>query len=137
MVQWDAAWALGKIGTSAVKPLIAALKDKNSAIKSEVILALEMIGDERAKEFIDSLLEGIDLKKIATDYVSIINKGGKTWLLILALMRHGDLSMATAFLNCGNSKLEEAGLVWAKEHGYMIMSSFGGGGSGPQWGSKK
>ena len=41
--------------------------------------------------------------------------------------------MAEAFLNCGNSLLEEAGREWADINGYYITTGPGGG--SPRWGS--
>ncbi len=49
--------ALVKIGTSAVEPLIAALKDENGTRRWYAIRALEDIGDDRAIEPLIELLE--------------------------------------------------------------------------------
>jgi len=56
-------------------------------------------------------------------------------ILIDALNKYGNEEMATDFLNCGNSQLEEAGRAWVKKYGYEIKGVPDG--SGPQWGSKK
>jgi len=56
--------------------------------------------------------------------------------LVWALSAHGNSSMASAYLNCGNKTLDEAARKWAKDNGYIVTSlpSFGSGG-GTGWGS--
>jgi hypothetical protein len=41
--------------------------------------------------------------------------------------------MATSYLNCGNSQLEEAARTWATSHGYTV-TELPIGNSGPSWG---
>jgi hypothetical protein len=44
-------------------------------------------------------------------------------LLIEALNKYGDTQMAEDFLNCGNQLLDEAGIKWAAEHNYPVITS--------------
>lgn len=57
-VQWGAAQALGEIGKPAVEPLIKALKDGNSSIRTRVsaAYALGMINDTRV---VESLIQAL------------------------------------------------------------------------------
>jgi HEAT repeat protein len=49
-VRWSAVVALGKIGKSAVEPLIGVLSDDNWRVREYAVRALGEIGDERAVE---------------------------------------------------------------------------------------
>jgi len=53
-------------------------------------------------------------------------------MLIGALHKYGNKSMAMDFINCGNMKLKEAAYKWAKSHGYKINEDIGTR-NGPQW----
>ncbi|MBU2599296.1 hypothetical protein KJ849_01780 [bacterium] len=77
-----------------------------------------------------------DLAFAAGAHSFFISKSEQKFIPILidALNKYGNEEMATDFLNCGNSQLEKAGHIWAKEYGYTIISQ--GYGNGPQWGSK-
>lgn len=49
-VRWDAAWALKKIGSPAIEPLIATLRDADEDVRGPAAWALGEIGDVRAVE---------------------------------------------------------------------------------------
>lgn len=53
--------------------------------------------------------------------------------LVTALLRHGDLTLAEYFLNCGNNRLENAAHRWASAHGYTVTQMPGV--PGDEWGS--
>ena len=76
---------------------------------------------------------------IVRAYKYFLNVGtpGTEEALIWVLERGGSQTMAVNYLNCGNAKLEKAAEAWAKEHGYILLKqpTFGGGSSGPHWGS--
>lgn len=156
-----AADALGKMGDPrAVEPLIAALKDPDFPSNAAAD-ALGQIGDLRAVEPLIAALENerydralLALVQIGRDdpsvlvpylqdtstvkvYRALIRLGDSatTSALVAALDAYGDEEMAQVYLNCGNDLLEAAAKRWAKEHGYMVMPSFGGG-AGITWGSK-
>ena len=59
-VRRDAAAALGKIGTPAVEPLIAALKDNDSGVRRYAAAALGKIKDARAVEPLIDALRDVD-----------------------------------------------------------------------------
>lgn len=126
-VQKRAAGSLAKIGAPAVKPLIATLKDKDPNVRKVVAHVLEEINDARAvKPLIDALKQG-DLEVAAGAYTFFIRSGvpGSEAVLIETLEKYGTEEMAENFMNCGNSQLQEAGLKWAKGHGYMIFPAWG------------
>lgn len=145
-IRRDAAEALGRLGhleplcrtTWAVEPLIDALKDEDEDCQWCAAESLELIGTTRAKHAVDLFLEekDVDLKDIAENYTDIIERGksGDDLLLIVALDRCGNSSMAEDFLNSGNSKLVDAAEHWAEKHGYSVFVSYGGGSPGPRWG---
>ena len=116
--------ALGEIrDTRAVEPLITALKDEDSKVKLSAIVALDIIGNEKAKSALNLLSKGRNLEAIAKDYKSLIKKGekGTEWLLILALLKHGNKDMANDFLNSRNFLLNEAAGLWGSKHGLVII----------------
>ncbi len=55
---------------------------------------------------------------VAAAYAYFIRKGkpGTDSVLVVALRRHGDKSMAEDFLNSGKAELKRAGRSWAKKH---------------------
>ncbi len=53
--------------------------------------------------------------------------------LVTALLRHGDLTLAEYYLNCGNNRLENAAHRWASAHGYTVTQMPGV--PGDEWGS--
>lgn len=60
-VRSDAAEALGEIGDHrAVRPLIAALKDKDWPVRNSAVIALGMIGDSQAVRALRSALNDKD-----------------------------------------------------------------------------
>ncbi|MBU0701595.1 HEAT repeat domain-containing protein [bacterium] len=130
-VRSNAAEALVKIGTSAVEPLLAALKDEKSDARWYAVEALGKIKDARAVKPLIAALKAKDLAVIAGDYSFFIRRGeyGSEPVLIDALNKYGGSKMATDFFNCGNSQLKKA----AKEHGCIIIID----GGCPQWGSNK
>lgn len=62
-----------------------------------------------------------------------IGEPGTETILIKALNKYNDKSMAEDFLNCGNNQLEEAAKKWARVHGYMEWPDFGS--DSPTWGN--
>jgi HEAT repeat protein len=128
---------LGKIGdVSAVEPLLEALNDKDFNVRFSAGEALNKL--ETTPE-IESLIEAIqekNLKIVAKYYVFYILRGesGTEPILISALDKYGDVTMAEDFLNCGNNQLETGAEKWAERNGYEVVPGFGGNTS-PQWGA--
>ena len=138
-VRSKAAEALLETGDAhAVKPLIAALKDEDAGVRWSTAGALGKIKDTRAVDVLLSVLKDRNSEIIAGAYAFFIRRGNPDAedLLIEALNRDGDIVMAEDFLNCGNSKLEEAAILWAKEHDYNLRRLPNGKGS-PVWGQEK
>jgi len=136
-LQGEAAEALKTIGSSsAIDALITALQSKKEDTQRSAALALSAIDNSAAKEALNALIEQKNLSVIAHVYDYYIQAGiaGSEPVLIDALNHFGYSVMAEAFLNCGNSTLEEAATDWADRHGYdIIQSSWGG--IYPKWGS--
>jgi HEAT repeat protein len=120
-VRTGAAEALGQIkDSSAVDPLIAALKDGDPNVQAAALTALVQIGGT-ARE---AALTDENLAIIANAYASLITIGAQDSeaLLIKSLNQFGGKEMLEAFLNCGNTLLEDAGREWAVSRGYTITS---------------
>ena len=83
---------LVRIGEPAVEPLIVALGDSDSGIRSRAADALIRLGRPETEP-----------------------------ILIEAFSRFGDSRMATVFINSGNDQFEAAGRKWAKDNDYIIM----------------
>jgi HEAT repeat protein len=128
---------LGKIGdVSAVEPLLEALNDEDFNVRFSAGEALNKL--ETTPE-IESLIEAMqekNLKIVAKYYVFYILRGesGTEPILISALDKYGDVTMAEDFLNCGNNQLETGAEKWAERNGYEVVPGFGGNTS-PQWGA--
>lgn len=135
-LQGRAAEALKAIGSSsATDALLTALQSKKEDKQRIVALALSGTDNSQAKEALNSLIEQQNLSVIAYIYDYYIKEGiaGSEPALIEALNRFGSTVMAEAFLNCGNSLLDEAATDWAKRYGYDIIQSSWGAYS--KWGS--
>jgi len=119
-VRWTVAEAISESGAPAIEPLIAALKDTDADVR------------EGATDALGQILGKIGISAV----VPLIRRGepGTEDALIQALNESNDREMAEDFLNCGNSKLEDAAGAWASRHGYRIESNPGRGHVG--WGSK-
>jgi hypothetical protein len=90
----NAADALAKIrDPRVIKPLAAALQDKNNNARYSVVMALIKLGDRSVEP-----------------------------LLISALYEFGDVGMANIYLNCGNDQLESAAITWGESNGYSIRT---------------
>jgi HEAT repeat protein len=124
-----AATALGEIGDiRAVRPLFSALKNavKTKHISEQVYItwAMEKLGPHGIEPLIASL-KNKELEIIAAAYTFFIRRGepGTETLLIDALNKHGNFTMANAFIRSGNNQLKEAGQKWIKvhpQHGLVI-----------------
>ncbi|MCX7766752.1 MAG: hypothetical protein N2246_08645, partial [Candidatus Sumerlaeia bacterium] len=73
-------------------------------------------------------------RKIENAVYSFIGIGREEIIdeLVKILETSGNKEMAETYLNCGHSRLEEAGEIWARRHGYFIM--FGSGSCAALWG---
>jgi HEAT repeat protein len=132
-VPWYAA-ALGGIGTPAVEPLIAALKNSNSDVREREALALGEINDPEAINFLLAAWKARDFHVIVGADSFFIKRGepGSEDLLIEALDKFANVGMVEDFLNSGNAKLGDAARAWATSRGFPIMTTPGVGSA--HWG---
>jgi HEAT repeat protein len=122
-VRKSAVVALGQIKDArAVEPLIATLKDEDADARGSAAVALGEIKDVRAVNVLLTFLKDKRLDIIADAYAFFIRRGipGTEDILIETLNKFGDPGMAEDFLNCGNSKLEEAAYLWANKNGFTL-----------------
>jgi HEAT repeat protein len=164
-VRLSAAEALGviekntspKMDPRVVGPLAEALSDPDVRVRQKAAWAL--IGDadkamrvipvrEYVKEVfspraLSALLEVMTKRDSAVIAGNItffleIGEPGSEDALMEALKKSGNQEMATLFLNCGNSKLEEAGSAWATAHNLNVRKVPARvGNSGGVWGGRK
>jgi hypothetical protein len=92
--EYDARWALVEIGEPAVEPLIAALDDGNSEIRSWAMWCLGEIGDPRAVEPLITILH--DEKKYwwGTAKSSLIEIGAPAVEPLVACLKEADADVA-------------------------------------------
>jgi hypothetical protein len=135
-LRYNAAAALGEIkDPRAIEPLcVVFLNDRDLVVREAGAEALAQIAESVDDALVDSLCK--DLKFVAATYPFFIVRGDyrRQPVLIEALNRFGDETMAEVFLNCGNLSLAEAAEGWAELHGYRILKRPGT--ATYQWGSK-
>jgi len=100
-VRCEAALALVEIGRPAMHALIAALRDADHEGKTRMAMVLSGFSERQAKDTLASLTAEQERRRLARGYAASIQRGekGTELLLALALLTHGDRSMATDFLN--------------------------------------
>jgi|ERR1700722_397187 HEAT repeat protein len=170
IVRRTAVSSLGEIkDLRMVEPLITALKDKDVGVRDEAAEVLGEIKDPRMVERLiaflmkpgdipsfdsraavvamlilfkdpraDGALKAVGPEMITNATSRLITRGepGSEDALIEVLNAFGDKWTAKVFLNCGNSKLENAGRAWAKKNGYGIAETTLVGDQ-PHWPSKR
>lgn len=136
-LQVEAAEALKAIGSaSSTDALISALQSEKDDTQRCAARALSETDNSAAKEALHEAMAKQNLPVIAYIYDYYIQEGivGSEPAMIEALNSFGYSVMAEAFLNCGNSTLEEAATDWADRYGFeIVQSSWGGDFS--KWGS--
>jgi uncharacterized protein len=108
--------------------LVDALNDTRVDVRKNAASMLSELPDHRATVALLAVLKEGDTAVIAMldDYFIRLGVAGSEDALIRALYANGNRSMAVDFLNCGNSRLEEAANVWARTNGYTITKQLGG-----------
>ncbi len=121
-VNYRAATALGKMGPTAVDPLIATLKNPDPQVRRGAAKALGEISDPRAAIVLLNALHQRDMLIIAGADLFFIRRIDlpSSDELIQALSQFGDARMADDLLNSGNPKLEQAGRQWGATHGFLL-----------------
>ncbi|MGB2769305.1 MAG: HEAT repeat domain-containing protein, partial [Candidatus Zixiibacteriota bacterium] len=133
--KWTAE-ALAQIGIPAVQPLLTILNDQEFGVRHNAAKALGEISDQRATHALENAMETKDLVLVSGAYAFFIRRGlpGTETVLIEALSKHGDKSMARDFMLSGNDQLAEAGSNWNAEHGIRLPAIWMGEHEGPRWG---
>ncbi len=121
---------LDHLGTSASAALVSAYAAARPSHRAALTRYLA------AGATTDDLVTLLRDRDTVDAYPVLVRRGDASAIpaLVTALDRFGDTTMALAYLNCGNAKLDEAATAWAKSHGYRVVRSEGTQ-SGPQWGS--
>lgn len=115
--------SLSSVGCSKEKDvnrLIRKLKDKHSGARQGAAYALGETKDAHAANALLTALKDKRLDIIAGAYAFFLGRSNPETddLLIEALNKYNVGGMAVAFLNCGNSKLEEVARLPGKKLGY-------------------
>lgn len=137
-----ATFALGNIagttGNEAVRPLLAALDEKDTTVKERAAWALSFahVKDQAWHDAVMQAVRKEDLPVIVGAYWYLIRQGkaGTEEVLIKALDKDGSRMMASEFADCGNQKLAAAGKGWLDKRGMTISRPIGGISMGPRWG---
>ena len=118
-----------------IERLIALLNDEDQSVRVEAAHALVKNGDDRSVEPLKAALMRKDYAVIAEESAFFIKqaKTGDEPVFIFALNAYGTVATANNYLNCGNTMLAEAAVLWAKTHGYEINPSYRS--DGVYWGS--
>ena len=122
-VRRNAAVALGAIGDiRAVDHLMTALNDKSKYVRISAVCALARIGGPGVEPLIANLKDQ-PLHAVTAAYRLMIIRGKPDTesVLIKALRKHGNMTMARDFLHCGNNRLSQAAREWARENGCWPM----------------
>jgi HEAT repeat protein len=121
-VRGNAVGSLATLGTAAFAPLAGALKDKAPSVRRCAARALAQLKDDQTVECLLDALREKDIEVVAEVHRFFIGQGrpGSEALLIDALTRWGDRTMAEDFLSCGNERLGEAARQWAKDRDEWI-----------------
>ena len=113
-VQASASIALGRIGSPAVKSLLALLKSSDDRLRWNAAQGLAETRDPRASKALLAALRRNDTVAIAGGFRFFIRRGqpGTQSALIAALKEFGDSAMQAVFINCGEKELSEAARIW-------------------------
>jgi len=131
-----ASWAIASIGEPAVEQLIdAATEHKDSIVRINSASIIGQINNSAADKFLTGQLNDKNLEAIDGANFFFIQKGlqGTEDILIQALDKYGNKSMALNYLFCVNNKLEEAGDLWLDNNGWENFI-FMPGSNTPIWG---
>jgi hypothetical protein len=123
--------------TDRVSKLISQLRDRDPIARKSAVEELGEIKDPRAVSALLAALMERETAAIAGAYTFFIERGepGSEDALIETLGKTGNENMAQKFLNCGNTKLQQAARSWATSRGYRIFGIPSGG--HVEWGSAR
>jgi len=113
---------LDKLGSKAIIALFAALESGDEDLVEDVVWVLGKMKSLESAVYLTNAIVKEELGLVAQLYTVYIQKGvpNSEDVLIEVLSEHGDVRMATDFLNCGNVKLREAAMQWGKDRGLKV-----------------
>lgn len=136
-VRAAAAEALGVFDASSTDDLLftTLCKDSNKTVRAAAATALVRIRGAKDRALLYALRDR-STAAVANLYKRFIRWGESEALDIMcdAVIEHGYPTMVVDYLNCGSSQLDAAARRWCSSHGYRVITSSGGGWSGPRWG---
>lgn len=106
--------SLGKLGPLATDGLVGALDNPESIVRTTSAKLLLNLKDDRILDPLVASLKKGDIEVAAVVYKLILDKNvpGVEDTLLETLKKYGTAEMARDFVNSGNPKLAEAGLIW-------------------------
>ena len=114
----------GYVPSSIRTDAIRSLDDPSTGVRFALARSLAQSAKEdyAVADALDQALKEKRLDIVAGGYDYYLRKGSSSSVPVLveALMSHGDYSMASAMLHCGNAELAKAAIRWAPEHGYKV-----------------
>lgn len=119
-VRWCAALALSLCkDPRSVEPLITVFTGQRGFEKGAILLALAAVDTPRARNAVDSMVEGIDVKNYADNYGHYIEKSRKRDIFALsaALVLYGDYEMARDYRWSAHNHFIQMAYFWGKPRG--------------------
>ncbi len=106
--------SLGKLGPTALDGLTGALNSSVSIVRTTSAKLLLNLDENKIVDPLVGALKREDLEVTAVVYKFILHKNvpGMEDTLLKTLKKYGTSEMAKDFVNSGNPKLAEAGLIW-------------------------
>lgn len=129
-----------RLGKKELTNIIATSKDSSEVLAAKVRLNQTSWGSafsqsENGQSDLGTVLGAVALVKspqpdigtVVSACHRYIRKGDVTKIpeLISLLVRFGDKSLAEDYMNCGQSDLNDAGVEWARNHGYNVRRGYG------------
>jgi HEAT repeat protein len=124
------------MGEPGVSELLSIYRSSPAGVRNEAVRAILLAGNQTGVSTMRDVMS-TNLALVQQAHRSLIELGDGSFvpLLVGALDRYGDATMAVAYLNCGEATLATAARRWASAHGYEVSSSFASNGS-PRWGRR-
>jgi len=115
-----------KLGVNSWDELFQDASESNYSVKEvgDVLAAVSLLPDQ------------VNIGSLVTEAcLTLIRNGDESRIpeLVKLLHTYGDVNLVEDYLNCGQPDLDDAGRIWANNHGYEIET--GAGSNRARWGS--